>query len=441
MKNTNEISQHLFVRVSGWRRFSFCNFVCRMAALVALFQFLMLGAVGTQAADLNTMTKPSLTAEVDARNFLKPSQGYLVETQSGEILEAQNSQTAYNPASAVKVLTAYATLKKLGPDFRFETTVFLSGTTAGTVFTGDVFIESNDPFFNIEYLKEIVSAFKEKGIHQINAALIVNPEFSFAGLPCGQASANAVERLLSKGKTIISNVGKLTVKGSPKGKSKGRAKSTRRVRQSSAPLLPGVNFRISNAEVKTPSIAGVELKSKRSQTVLALLKDMLSRSDNQMAATFGASLGGPQAVARTCRADFNLTESELSIATTSGLGVNRVTPKAMIAALKGFKALLASFQLDLSHALPVAGVDYGTIYRRFLTSDLSGVMVGKTGTLKETDKGACVLVGEMSTLLRGKVFFVVFQHGRNTSYLRGVQNKLLKDLLVESGGPGAKYGV
>jgi D-alanyl-D-alanine carboxypeptidase len=177
----------------------------------------------------------------------------------------------------------------------------------------------------------------------------------------------------------------------------------------------------------------------QSPTVLALLKDMLSRSDNDMAATFGNLLGGPQAIAKICRADFALTPEMLSIQTSSGLGINRVSPKAMMAALRGFKRLLGDFNLELEDALPVAGIDRGTIFNRFAESKLKGVLVGKTGTLKETDRGACVLVGEMRTLSRGEVLFVVFQRGRNTTQLRLSQNNFLEDLLLDSGGPGFKY--
>ncbi len=441
MKNSKKIGQRLSMRVSGWKRSFVCNSIRPLVAVFALLNILNVGAAGAFAADSNSMTSSIFTTPTEEVEFLKPSQGYLVETQSGQLVDEQNSNTAYNPASAVKVLTAYATIKKVGPDFRFKTTVSLEGNTSGSTFSGDVFICSDDPFFNLEYLKEIVAAFKEKGIYQIEASVFVNPNFSFSGLPAGQTSADAVAKLLMKGKSITVTAGKSAGKNKGKGRSRGKSQGRRPVRQSSAPLVSGVSFKISKTEVGFPIASATELKSKRSQTVLAILKDMLSRSDNQIAATFGSFLGGPQAVAATCRADFNLSEGSLSLATTSGLGVNRVTPKAMIAALRGFKKLLQSYQLDLSHALPIAGVDYGTIYRRFQKSDLNGVMVGKTGTLKETDNGASVLVGEMSTHLRGQVLFVVFQRGRNTAYLRGVQNRLLAGLLADSGGPGAKYGV
>ena len=41
-----------------------------------------------------------------ASNFM--SQGLLVENNTGAVLQEQNADVAFNPASAVKILTAYA---------------------------------------------------------------------------------------------------------------------------------------------------------------------------------------------------------------------------------------------------------------------------------------------------------------------------------------------
>lgn len=370
------------------------NFGRQVAVATAIFfALMMLGARGTLATDSRIMSNSS--------------QGYLVEEISGKVLDEQRADMPYNPASAVKILTAYATLKQMGPDFRFETKVSLVGTTDDkSRFKGTIFIEGNDPFFNIKSLEEVVAALKARAITQVEGQIFVSQNFAFANNPSGQSSADALVRRLRNSKRSADSV----------------------------------TFLLSRGSVKTPPIDAAFLKVVHSDTVLAILKDMLSRSDNEIAATFGKLMGGPSAIARTCRADFHLTPEALSIATASGLGVNRVTPKAMLAALRALKQLLNSFKLEISDALPIAGVDYGTICRRFDKTPLKGMMVGKTGTLHDTDGGASVLVGEMSTLLHGRILFVVFQRGRNTASLRASQNKLLEQLLVASGGHGPKYG-
>jgi len=411
MKNTKQISQRLFVRALGWRYKSRRTFARFMAALVAFATLFMLGADSALAANSNTMAPLFLSPAIEKDSFMRESQGFLVEELDGKIIEEQNTDTAYNPASAVKVLTAYTTIKQFGPDFKFETRLLIDGSTQGNSFQGDIYLEGRDPFFNTARLQEVFAAFKTRGINTVEASLFVSPDFKFAGQAAGHRSAKAVKALFGGGK-------------------KRRAKTLR---------TAGLRVTLQVAEVKTAPASAQLLTEFRSPTVLALLKDMLSRSDNEMAAVFGEEVGGPQAVARTCRADFAISADSLAIATTSGLGVNRVSPKAMIAALRGFKKLLAGYKLNLQDALPIAGIDQGTIYKRFAGSDLKDVLVGKTGTLKQTDNGASVLVGEMSTLLRGHILFVVFQRGRNTRQLRQSQNIFLEHVLSESGGPGTRY--
>lgn len=411
MKNTEQFSQRLFVRALGWRyqtRRAFARFLTALVVFATLFT---LGADSALAADSNPMAPLSLLPAIEKDSFMRESQGFLVEELDGKIIEEQNTDTAYNPASAVKVLTAYTTIKQFGPDFRFATKLLIDGSTEGNLFEGDIYLEGRDPFFDTARLQEVFAAFKTKGINTVDASLFVSPDFKFVGQTQGQKSAKAVKNLFGGGK-------------------KKRARVLR---------TAGLRVNLKIAEVRTPPQGAQLLTEIKSPTVLALLKDMLSRSDNEMAAIFGQEVGGPQAVARVCRADFGVSMEALSIATTSGLGVNRVSPKAMIAALRGFKKLLAGYKLNLKDALPIAGIDQGTIYKRFEGSELKDVLVGKTGTLKQTDNGASVLVGEMSTLLRGHILFVVFQRGRNTRQLRQSQNLFLEHVLSESGGPGSKY--
>lgn len=382
-----------------------------LAWIVAMASLWTLCADGTFAADSKTMGLSTSSIEAKNEQLMRASQGFLVEEVDGQIIEEQNADTAYNPASAVKVLTAYATIKQFGPDYRFETKVLFDGSTHDGAFEGDIYFQGKDPFFNVVCLQSVFAAFKTKGVKTVDASLFVSPDFKFAGNAAGQKSANAVKGLFG-------------------GAKEKRARALR---------TSGLSVRLKVAQVKAAPAEAELLTEVKSPTVLALLKDMLSRSDNDMAAIFGEVVGGTQAVARVCRADFAVSDNALSIATSSGLGVNRVSPKAMIAALRGFKKLLAGYKLNLSDALPIAGIDYGTIYRRFAESELKGVLVGKTGTLKQTDNGASVLVGEMSTLSRGQVLFVVFQRGRNTYQLRQSQNRFLEHVLSDSGGPGSKY--
>lgn len=380
-----------------------------IAAVAALVITLTEGVFDVFAAESTDIFKRTVFAQAGQAPAAGSSQGHLVEDLKGEVLKEQNAEVAYNPASGVKVLTAYAALKRFGPDHQFHTMVLLDGNILAGVYSGDILLEGSDPFFNGETLNQVIAALDENGIERVEGGIFVSSDFRFDGNAPGRKSAVALRKEIGI-----------------------RSKRARM-------LSSSVRFNLKSEGVKRAPLSANLLATAHSPKILTMLKDMLSRSDNEMAASFGRLLGGPQVIAQTCRADFGLDADVLSIQTASGLGVNRVSPKAMIAALRGFKGLLAEYKLDLSDALPIAGVDHGTIFQRFADSDVKGVMVGKTGTLKQTDRGACVLVGEMRTLLRGEILFVVFQRGRNTAQLRLSQNIFVEDLLLDSGGPGLEY--
>jgi D-alanyl-D-alanine carboxypeptidase len=72
---------------------------------------------------------------------------------------------------------------------------------------------------------------------------------------------------------------------------------------------------------------------------------------------------------------------EFSLATSSGLGINRVTPKAMMKLLRSLRSDLERYKMTFADIMPVAGLDRGTLENRFDTDFSSGSVIGKTGTL------------------------------------------------------------
>ena len=85
--------------------------------------------------------------------------------------------------------------------------------------------------------------------------------------------------------------------------------------------------------------------------------------------------------------------------------------------------------------MPVAGIDPGTLRKRFEAKAGRGSVIAKTGTLIRTDGGASALVGQMQSQNSETLLFVVF-HGRgNVRRFRESQDRLLADLQNERGGP------
>jgi D-alanyl-D-alanine carboxypeptidase len=83
--------------------------------------------------------------------------------------------------------------------------------------------------------------------------------------------------------------------------------------------------------------------------------------------------------------------------------------------------------------MPVAGVDKGTLENRFDTDFATGSVVGKTGTLGNTDSGVSTLSGEINTR-NGKLLFVIFNQRGSVSRFRSFQNNYVSLIQGQFGG-------
>ena len=95
----------------------------------------------------------------------------------------------------------------------------------------------------------------------------------------------------------------------------------------------------------------------------------------------------------------------------------------MMGLLRVLRSELAKSKMTFADIMPVAGIDKGTLENRFDTDFSRGSVVGKTGTLGNTDGGVSALAGEINTR-SGRLLFVVFnQRGKRRS-LSGISEFL-----------------
>ncbi len=144
-------------------------------------------------------------------------------------------------------------------------------------------------------------------------------------------------------------------------------------------------------------------------------------------------LGGPYAVARIVQQNAQIPVEEFYIQTASGLGMNRVTPRAMMKLLRTLRNELARYKLNFTDIMPVAGIDKGTLEGRFDSDFARGSVVGKTGTLGNTDGGVSSLAGEIQTK-NGKLLFVIFNQRGGVQRFRAFQNSLVSLIQGQMGG-------
>src|SRR5687768_10910487 len=78
---------------------------------------------------LNTASEISYLNNLVARGLNLDRQGLLIESLDGSVVIADHlSDTAFNPASVIKIATSFAALQKFGPDYQFETGFYIDGT-------------------------------------------------------------------------------------------------------------------------------------------------------------------------------------------------------------------------------------------------------------------------------------------------------------------------
>lgn len=348
--------------------------------------------------------------------------GILVETLDGKVIKESYSDYAFNPASNVKVATAYAILKTFGPDYRFPTNVWTDGQIDrhNGVLIGNLYISGRDPVFNLEHGVAIANELNGIGIKQVTGDLIVTDNFtmSFNGssLRSGQTLMAAMDAAKRNSATArawqeyVVNAKKL-----------GKVTAN-----------PGVSFGGSVYVQAMPTNARL-MFTHESTPMREILKVTLCYSNNFLSERLGDMLGGSYAVARVVHLNAQIPPNELVLATSSGLGINRVTPKAMMKLLRSLRADLAKFKMTFADIMPVAGVDDGTLENRFNSPLATGSVVGKTGTLGRTDGGASSLAGEINTK-QGKLLFVIFNQRGNVARFRNFQNSYVALIQSYFGG-------
>lgn len=381
------------------------------------------GSVTPTAPVTTSAVKTSIPVLAEA--IIPGYSGVLVESLNGEIVVESASNTPFNPASNVKLATAYAVLKTFGPEYRFPTSVWTDGSyeeSTGTIH-GNLYVSGKDPMFGYEHGVMLASELNRMGIRTVNGDLVVTDNFAMNyGLSpqrAGQtlfATLDAAKRsnaAASNWSNFLVNSGRLTA----------------------GTKTPSVTF--SGDVYVQPMPGNVNLLfSHESAKMRDILKATLCYSNNFLSERLGDMVGGPYAVARLVHQHAGVSPYEFSIQTASGLGINRVTPSAMMKLLRALRKDLSAYRMSFADIMPVAGIDKGTLENRFDSDFSTGSVVGKTGTLGQTDGGASSLAGEINTRA-GKLLFVIFNQRGSVSRFRSFQNNYVALIQGQFGGAAA----
>src|SRR6185295_13781686 len=204
------------------------------------------------------------------------------------------------------------------------------------------------------------------------------------------------------------------------------------------PLLGQPSLRFIGQTITDPGVNTAKLTPLAVHTSLPLLrvlKGLNDFSNNWMATVIGNLVGGPDAVERFLVTEVGFKEDEVRFATSSGLGANAISPRGTITMLRKLIGYLDSKGLGVEELLPIAGVDGGTLERRF-NDAFRGSVVGKTGTLSSVS----ALAGVAYTRQRGALLFVIYNHGGSAHRFRAAQDETIKKVITLFGGPAPVRG-
>lgn len=102
---------------------------------------------------------------------------YIKEYNSSQPLIEINIDKPRNPASVVKVLTTYAGLELLGPNYTWETHIHLDGKLNNGTLDGNLVIEGGgDPFLARETFWHMLFTLRNRGLQHINGDLLIDNE-------------------------------------------------------------------------------------------------------------------------------------------------------------------------------------------------------------------------------------------------------------------------
>lgn len=324
---------------------------------------------------------------------------YVERFDSGQPVARMNENAVFNPASVVKLATTLAALDRLGPNHRFRTEFRTAGhinPQTGELVGDLILVSGRDPSFSIRDAQAVGDALRAKGIRKVTGSLVVVGDFV-----CNENSRTDVSAGVFR-------------------------------RQSKLAFQEQTHFTPSLGEIQRATL----LLAMESDSLLNIARYLNAHSSNAMADMLAQHVGGPSGVRSFLVVKLGLPYEATYISHGSGLDVNRLTPRDTVKILRALIDKLNNHRLRLESVMPIAGLDSGTLAGRFAESEFVGSVLGKTGTLHDTDDGVAALAGVMNTKSCGALLFAVYDmaEGRRVLHLRRVQDDLLKRLMGECGG-------
>ncbi len=146
--------------------------VVRPTASALALALLLAGAAGTVAAAL---PGPVGRMFVFAGVPLDAVGVVVQDVTKSQPLFAQHPERPRNPASVMKLVTTFAALELLGPDYRWQTDAYLGGPLDDGVLQGDLILKGRgDPKITVEQWQAFMGALRANGLSAIDGDLVLD---------------------------------------------------------------------------------------------------------------------------------------------------------------------------------------------------------------------------------------------------------------------------
>ncbi|MFP5405251.1 MAG: D-alanyl-D-alanine carboxypeptidase/D-alanyl-D-alanine-endopeptidase [Gammaproteobacteria bacterium] len=150
--------------------------LCAIAALALVLVAALAGATSAQA---EPVLQPAVIDWLREAGIEPAEAGVAISRLDGSGRGARvwalNADQPFNPASTMKLVTTWAAMSVLGPQFRWRTGLYVRGEITDGVLDGDLVIRGGgDPKFVIEDLAAWIAQIRAAGLREIRGDLVID---------------------------------------------------------------------------------------------------------------------------------------------------------------------------------------------------------------------------------------------------------------------------
>ena len=317
-------------------------------------------------------------------------------TADSALYQYQHRQTM-RPASTMKVVTAIASLDRLGGDYQLKTRLYYTGEVIDSTLWGSLYLVGGmDPMFGINDLRNFAERVRQLGIRSLRGSIVTDrsmkDELELGEGWCWDDDNPTLTPLLVERRADFLD---------------------RMVSELSA---VGISLDSVTTFEERPPLDAIQLAECR-HSIDELLLRMMKDSDNlyaeclyyQLAASFGhqpARAAHARALEKQLVKQIGLDSGRYRFADGSGLSLyNYVSPELLTMLLRYAWQEIRIYN-HLAPSLPVAGMD-GTLKKRMRKTAAEGNVRAKTGTLT----GIISLAGYLTAANGHELCFAIINQG------------------------------